>query len=597
MRKIAPFVAFALCALTLVFSCKKAIVVDDTDDKPKEVATTLELTSEASVVFPIEGGNAAITFTTNSSWTAASSASWLTVSPSSGNASEGAITVTATAGENKSHDELTATVTIKADKLEKTVAFTQDAVPPFDPIASPLTLEATKDCEINIKNRWGSSEKTILYAKNSTKLADATSGVASKESTITITLSAGDYVCFFGDNAWYATNDYNYINFIPSEDCYIYGNIMSLVDSDGFPTATTLTDPGTFEYMFRGSKIINHPENKLVLPATTLTESCYVGMFHQCTGLTEAPDLPATELPNYCYNSMFDACTSLTSAPIISANTVGIGSCAYMFQNCTALVTPPALPATTLSRSCYNYMFNGCTSLTSAPELPATILAQSCYQYMFQNCTSLTSTPTLPATDLFPYCYEYMFANCTSLASAANLPATTAVQDCYANMFQNCTSLTTAPTISATTLATSCFMNMFKGCTALTTPPTLPATTMASYCYNKMFSGCTSLATAPALPAETLAEYCYSRMFESCTSLTSAPDLPAASLVSNCYDYMFIYCSNLNYVRCLAVSASKIKFSSWLSGVATTGTFVKKEGVNYYSGDNGIPSGWTVQEE
>ena len=569
MRK--SFALATLCALALVFSCKKAIVVELPDDKPEEVTPTLELTSEVSVVFPVEGGSSAITFTTNSSWTVSSSAPWLTVSPASGNASEGAITVTATAGANATHDELTATVTIKADKLEKTVAFTQEAVPPFNPIASPLTLEATKDCEINIKNRWGSSEKTILYAKNSTKLADATSGVASKESTITVTLSAGDYVCFFGDNAWYATNDYNYINFIPSEDCYIYGNIMSLVDSDGFPTATTLTDPGTFEYMFRGSKIINHPENKLVLPATTLTESCYTGMFNSCTGLTEAPDLPATELPDYCYYSMFNNCTSLTSAPIISANTVGIGSCAYMFQSCTALVTPPALPAMTLSRGSYNYMFNGCTSLTSTPELPATTLAQSCYSYMFQGCSSLTSAPALPATDLFPYCYEHMFANCTGLTSAADLPATIAAQNCYASMFQNCTSLTTAPTISATTLATCCFMSMFKGCTALTTPPTLPATTLASNCY-------------------------YS-MFESCTSLTSAPDLLAASLVSTCYDNMFIYCSNLNYVRCLAVSASKIKFSSWLSGVATTGTFVKKEGVNYYSGDNGIPSGWTVQEE
>lgn len=595
MRK--SFALAALCALALVFSCKKAIVVELPDDKPEEVTPTLELTSEASVVFTIEGGTAAITFTTNSSWTVSSSAPWLTVSPKSGNASEEAIAVTATAGANATHDELTATVTIKADKLEKTVAFTQEAVPPFNPIASPLTLEATKDCEINIKNRWGTSEKTILYAKNSTKLADATSGVASKESTITVTLSAGDYVCFFGDNAWYATNDYNYISFIPSEDCYIYGNIMSLVDSDGFPTATTLTDPGTFEYMFRGSKIINHPENKLVLPATTLTESCYTCMFSGCTGLTEAPDLPATELSDYCYYSMFNNCTSLTSAPIISANTVGIGSCAYMFQSCTALVTPPALPAMTLSRGSYNYMFNGCTSLTSTPELPATTLAESCYLYMFQGCSSLTSAPALPATDLFPYCYEHMFANCTGLTSAADLPATIAAQDCYASMFQNCTSLTTAPTISATTLATSCFMSMFKGCTALTTPPTLPATTMASHCYYSMFSGCTSLATAPALPAETLAEYCYYSMFESCTSLTSAPDLLAASLVNKCYDYMFIYCSNLNYVRCLAESASKIKFSSWLSGVATTGTFVKKEGVNYYSGDNGIPSGWTVQEE
>jgi len=83
-----------------------------------------------------------------------------------------------------------------------------------------------------------------------------------------------------------------------------------------------------------------------------------------CSRLTKAPKiLPATTLTNRCYLEMFNGCTSLT--------------------------TPPQLPATTLAVSCYQSMFSGCTSLTTAPELPATTYSSGCYQYMFQGCTSL----------------------------------------------------------------------------------------------------------------------------------------------------------------------------------------------------------------
>ena len=102
-----------------------------------------------------------------------------------------------------------------------------------------------------------------------------------------------------------------------------------------------------------------------VLPATTLADKCYSGMFSDCNSLTEAPELPATTLADKCYSGMFQGCTSLTQAP--------------------------ALPATTLADSCYNGMFDYCESLTQAPALPATTLADSCYRYMFRGCTSLNS--------------------------------------------------------------------------------------------------------------------------------------------------------------------------------------------------------------
>ncbi|MDO4957239.1 MAG: hypothetical protein Q4E60_09515, partial [Bacteroidales bacterium] len=86
-----------------------------------------------------------------------------------------------------------------------------------------------------------------------------------------------------------------------------------------------------------------------------------------------APELPATTLTPSCYCGMFYGCTSLTSAP--------------------------ELPATTLTPSCYNVMFVYCTSLTSAPELPATTLTPSCYCGMFVDCTSL-KTVKMAATDI-----------------------------------------------------------------------------------------------------------------------------------------------------------------------------------------------------
>jgi hypothetical protein len=147
---------------------------------------------------------------------------------------------------------------------------------------------------------------------------------------------------------------------------------MSLLYGDNFSGQTTLTDNYLFLGLFYNSTGLTSAEN-LIMPATTLTEGCYQGMFGGCTSLTTAPALPATTLANSCYSQMFYGCTSLTSAPV--------------------------LPATTLVSYCYEWMFYGCTSLTTAPELPATTLAYGCYRVMFNGCTSLNYIKCL-ATDI-----------------------------------------------------------------------------------------------------------------------------------------------------------------------------------------------------
>ena len=114
-----------------------------------------------------------------------------------------------------------------------------------------------------------------------------------------------------------------------------------------------------------------------------------------------------------------------------------------------------------------------------------------------------------------------------------------------------------------------------------------------------MFEGCKSLKTAPELPATTLANWCYSSMFRNCTSLTTAPELSATTLASGCYRYMFQHCTNLSYIKCLATDISAPRCTlNWVSGVASSGTFVKNASMNdWTTGVNGIPTGWTVVNE
>ena len=165
-------------------------------------------------------------------------------------------------------------------------------------------------------------------------------------------------------------------------------------------------------------------------------------------------------------------------------------------------------------------------------------------------------------------------------------------------LFQGCTSLTTAPELPAITLARNCYAAMFYSCTSLTTAPALPATTLEDGCYSGMFYSCTSLTTAPALPATTLEDGCYTSMFRSCTSLTTAPALPATTLKDNCYTGMFRSCAQLNKITMLATDISATNcLKNWVEGVAATGTFIKNPAMTTLPiGNNGIPSGWTVED-
>ncbi len=372
-----------------------------------------------------------------------------------------------TSPSNLAADGYTVTRSATQNNGDGTYSWTYTVAP--DP-GKPLTLKAIQAGSVTVSS-LGVPNLTypITYKINGGAAQNVVYGNE-------ISLNADDEISFYSTNAALATSESNYIRIRPAMPCYVYGNVMSLIDDsgNGFATDKTISsDYALCKLFLLASNLRNHPSLPLLLPATTLTRSCYYNMFYYCSGLTMAPNLPAETMATSCYSGMFAGCTSLTAAP--------------------------SLPAESLAERCYQSMFNGCTSLTAAPELKATTLANSCYNSMFSSCTSLTVAPELKATSLVNSCYDSMFSSCTSLTVAPELKATSLANSCYYSMFQNCTNLITAPELKATTLADYCYSNMFQNCTNLITAPELKATTLVNSCYNYMFYGCTNLASVKCL--------------------------------------------------------------------------------------------------
>ena len=213
-------------------------------------------------------------------------------------------------------------------------------------------------------------------------------------------LLPGQAAHFYGNNNYYAMaldvddDDWAWTTFTCSTPCYLYGNVMSLLNENVKEYAGNTTIPsqycfaGLFNCEYEGSAervnpfIFNHPVKDFYLPATTLTEGCYAAMFDYCTKFERAPALPATTLFPSCYESMFYGCESLIEAPV--------------------------LPATTMEDHCYADMFDDCVSLTTAPDLPASNLARRCYSGMFYNCSSLNYLKCLATTNLHDATKEWM---------------------------------------------------------------------------------------------------------------------------------------------------------------------------------------------
>ena len=171
---------------------------------------------------------------------------------------------------------------------------------------TPLTLEAAEaGAQVTFTVKVATGVEYSRDGKTWSAYASATP----------ITLDAtGDKVMFRGTNAAYASSASNYSNISCTKDCYIYGNIMSLIKAEGFENETSLTADYTFTDLFyNNNKIKNHATKDLVLPATKMTAYCYCQMFWKCTSLTRTPLLKVDcDGKVLCIAAMFQDCYELT---------------------------------------------------------------------------------------------------------------------------------------------------------------------------------------------------------------------------------------------------------------------------------------------
>ena len=457
---------------------------------------------------------------------------------------------------------------------------------------------------------------------------------------------------FFGCTSLTSAPEFPSLKEVKGAGCAdMFYNCTKLTSAPSSLSATKLAT-NCYWNMFRNcTSLTTAPD----LPATESAASCYKSMFEGCTALVTPPSsIPFETVAGSACSRMFYGCTSLTSAPEFpSLKEVNESGCADMFNGCKKLKTPPSsLSATTLGTSCYSQMFLGCTSLIAAPALPATESVESCYKSMFQGCTALATVPdSLPFETVKKFACYRMFYGCTTLASAPCFSNNLSVieESGCAEMFYNCTQLVTPPSsLPAGKLGYKAYYRMFYNCTMLASIPDFPHESNKVYeltagksaennqqdglcyqmfykctslkslegkilfndvtplklgCFNDMFSTCSSLETVPAdfLPATELAPSCYRGMFQQCSKLLQAPELPVATIATNSYRYMFYACKKLNYIKCLGTNpdgdgntGTTQNFTG--GGVPGSGTFVKKSGVTWPTGADGIPNGWDVQE-
>lgn len=128
----------SIIGMVCLFSCEKA--------------PFLTLSTPNTISFTDQGGMQSISFTANRSWSVSSSDSWCKVSPSSGDKSDGNISVTITCEPNATYDPRVATLTIKVDELMETITVTQDTN--YGLLVSPTTYNlsnAAQTIEVEVR--------------------------------------------------------------------------------------------------------------------------------------------------------------------------------------------------------------------------------------------------------------------------------------------------------------------------------------------------------------------------------------------------------------------------------------------------------------
>ena len=144
-------------------------------------------------------------------------------------------------------------------------------------LGTPLTFNIISSGTIYWKTQNTAYTTTIEYSKDN---GENWTGITSTTGGTSFNVNAGDKVMFRGDNVAYGSDGVDRNNHFSGSTAVFEaeGNIMSLINSTGFATETTLSSAYTFYYLFNSCTGLTSAE-KLILPATTLANYCYQQMF------------------------------------------------------------------------------------------------------------------------------------------------------------------------------------------------------------------------------------------------------------------------------------------------------------------------------
>lgn len=136
--------------------------------------------------------------------------------------------------------------------------------------------------------------------------------------------------------------------------------------------ATTIGN-GAYQQMFYNcdalTTIPDFPDATVTLPTGSDKNSLCYQMFYGCDGLITIEDgkklfNSSTTMTAFCFQDMFSTCKNLSYVPsdFLPATTLAESCYRGMFQS-TAIETAPELLATTLAPNCYRWMFTSCSQL------------------------------------------------------------------------------------------------------------------------------------------------------------------------------------------------------------------------------------------
>lgn len=134
----------------------------------------------------------------------------------------------------------------------------------------------------------------------------------------------------------------------------LFKDQIALREADRLRFEAMSNSESCYQSMFNGcSNLLSAPE----LPATKLGYAPYRSMFNGCTSLIKAPSiLPAITIGAWTYASMFNGCTSLVNAPELPATKLSEKCYMYMFYGCTSLKTIRCRAKVTANDATYNWL-------------------------------------------------------------------------------------------------------------------------------------------------------------------------------------------------------------------------------------------------